>query len=148
MLALVFDSDTGFYDLEFRDLQLLEDGGINTAVVISLFTNRRDPSRPVGDQGGWSGSEFDDDDGITEYGSLLWTLSREPPTETTRNRAQKYCEDALQWLVDDGIAESVDVTVTWTMRAGVAYLAARVELTRPDDLAPRLVGVWEVYSAA
>lgn len=148
MLALVFDEEAGAFDLAFADGQLVTDGGIHAAVVASLFTDKRDPTRPAGDQGGWWGAEFDAEDATSEMGSLLWTLHREPPTETTRGRAQKYAEDSLQWLLDDGLADSVDVTATWTMRDGIARLDLRVTCTKADDIAPVFDRVWEVYSGA
>jgi phage gp46-like protein len=41
-------------------------------------------------------------------GSRLWLLSRRKVTEPTRIDAIRYCIEALQWLLGDGIAAAAD----------------------------------------
>lgn len=81
------------------------------AVVISLFTWRRanpDDDLPGGLRMGWWGDSFPSvpNDRI---GSHLWLLSRAKLTSETLTRAKEYAEEALRWLIDDGIAARVDV---------------------------------------
>ena len=97
---------------EFGDLAAGDD--LATAVVLSLFTDRRaepDDGVPDGtdDRRGWWG------DGLADrpLGSRLWLLSRAKATRETRLRAIEYAQEALAWLVDDGVADAVEVDAEW-----------------------------------
>jgi phage gp46-like protein len=45
------------------------------------------------------------------------------------SRAQKYCEEALQWMLDCGAAKTLVVTVT---RSGLYCLTIEIDATKPD----------------
>jgi len=100
-----FDFDSSIQDLE-------SDEGFETAVLISLFSDRRakkddilpDPNNP--DKRGWWGDLVSDNDLI---GSRLWLLDREKTTENVLIKAKQYCQEALQWLIDDGAAAKVEI---------------------------------------
>lgn len=142
MLALFWDDDEGVADVRWTDGELVREGyDLQTAAFISLFTDRYDESRDVGDRGGWFGTEFDTED---EWGSLLWTLDRELATEENRRKAETYAQESLAWMVDDGIAETVIATATYDKTIpGLVRRNLRVEVQRPGEIAPRLLGVWE-----
>ncbi len=99
-------------DLSLSGYDLATEGGLRTAVIISLFTDRRaeaDDEIPDGSddrRGWWAGS----------IGSRLWLLARAKETPDTLARARAYAIEALQWLIDDGIATAVDVTAEWVRR--------------------------------
>lgn len=129
-------SQTGLglgFDIEYRIGDFASDAGLETAVAISLFTDRRvtDDELPLGetDRRGWWGDMFPDLDG-DQIGSKLWLLEREKITDDTLNRAQEYAEEALAWLIEDGVAESV------TVEASVGSsdrLDLAVSITRPKN---------------
>ncbi|MGD9759111.1 MAG: phage GP46 family protein [Comamonas sp.] len=103
---------------------------LQRAVVISLLTWRRaEPSDSVDDAElqGWWGDSYPAEPN-DRIGSRLWLLRRRSITPQTLRDAQRYCEEALQWMVDDGLVNAVQVTIT---RAGVQQLTARVVLSRP-----------------
>lgn len=111
---------------------LAGDDGLETAVVLSLFTDRRaepDDALPGrdDDRRGWWGDAFPDVPG-DRIGSRLWLLGREKQTVATLVRAQHYAQEALAWLVADGIARSVDVIAS-IPRNGV--LGLEVAISRP-----------------
>jgi phage gp46-like protein len=120
-------------DLALEDLALVRDDGLKTAVVLSLFIDRRaedDDELPdnTGDRRGWwadAYAEIADD----KIGSRLWLLSREKQLPSVLARAREYAEEALAWLVEDSVAESVTVE-TWWVRTGVMGLLARIY--KPD----------------
>ena len=62
-------------------------------------------------------------------GSRLWLLRRRSLTSQTIRDAKRYAEEALAWLIDDGIVTTVAVTVS---RSAVNTLSAVVELRRPE----------------
>lgn len=103
---------------------------LQRAAVISLLTWRRaEPSDPVDDAElqGWWGDSYPAEPN-DRIGSRLWLLRRRSITPQTLRDAQRYCEEALQWMVDDGLVTAVQVTIT---RAGVQQLTAQVVLSPP-----------------
>lgn len=100
------------FDISYGDGDLSTDEGLETAVLLSLFTDRRvlDEELEKGekDKRGWWGDLISDFSGDL-IGSKLWLLDRASASEETRNRAEAYVKEALQWMLDDGVASSVQV---------------------------------------
>ena len=124
----------GIYDADFtltaNDLET--DEGLETAILISLFTDRRADTGdeiPDGtdDRRGWWGDGFPAiaDDLI---GSRLWLLSREKQLQSVLTRAEQYARESLQWLIEDRVSDQVDVTAE-VVRRGV--LGIQVVVHRP-----------------
>lgn len=93
------------------------DSGLRTNVIYSLYTDRRaNPDDELPDnsdnrRGSWQ-DQYLDTPGDLE-GSRLWLLHRSKKTSTVLRRAKEYAEEALQWLIDDGVAKQISVTTTW-----------------------------------
>lgn len=130
-LRAVFKDFSG--DLVVSGPNLAEDDGLETAVVLSLFTDRRaedgDPlPGNAEDRRGWWGDSFPSAPG-DRIGSRLWLLNREKQIPVVLTRAREYALEALQWLVDDGVARAINVTAE-IVRAGVLGLG--IEIVRSD----------------
>ena len=113
-IATIWDPANGRGDFVVVGPDLQSGSDLETAVLISLFTDRRaDPGDVIpdgsGDPRGWWGDSFLP----RPIGSKLWLIDRAKQTDQTLTRAKDYAQDALQWLVDDGIAGSVDVAASW-----------------------------------
>jgi phage gp46-like protein len=134
-LALVWSNDTASADLAMLGADLATDDGLRTAILISLFTDARArdddplPAAPGGevDRRGWWGDALPAVAGDV-LGSRLWLLAREKRLASVAARAHDYATEALAWLIDDGVARSVDIEVDIL---GQQTLAFRVELVRP-----------------
>jgi phage gp46-like protein len=105
--ALIWNGTAG--DVAVIGNDLITDTGLATAVVVSLCSDGRaafNDELPAGvnERRGWWGV------GTTGWGSKLWLLSREKTTRKTAARAREYATKALQWMIDDGIAQAVSVT--------------------------------------
>lgn len=116
---------------------LAADHDLETAVVLSLFTDasaRPDDELPdlTDDRRGWWGN-WQSPESIV-LGSRLWLLTRAKSTEDTRRRAEAYAAEALQWLLDDGVAARVDVGAMYleTGTTPPATLVLRVRIIRDD----------------
>lgn len=124
-------------DYALDALGLVEDDGLETAVILSLFTDRQadaDDELPDGgnDRRGWWGDVFPAAPG-DKIGSRLWLLSREKQSSTALNKAREYALEALQWLVDDGVASRIEVDAQ-VIRPGMLGLA--IAIYRPDAKSP------------
>ena len=134
-LALIWNPATSRADWSLAGADLAQDASLRSAVVISLFTERRAaddealPDPRDTDRRGWWGDLALDGDAPDPIGSKLWLLLRAPATPETRRRAELYCREALAWLVADGVAESVTVETEWQGEARTT-LAIRVVITR------------------
>ena len=128
-IKIIWRDYSGSVAVENGDL--LHDESLYTAVVISLFTDRlanNDDILPGDktDRRGWWGDSFSDNDNI---GSRLWLLRREKQLKTVLERAREYAQEALQWLVDDGVAKRVLVRSSNTK---TSILLLDIQIDRPD----------------
>jgi phage gp46-like protein len=132
--------------LDQSDLQC--DDGLETAILISLFTDHyvsssELPAEELSQRGWWGDSvSFIPDDTI---GSKLWLLQREKITAETLQRAKSYAEQALQWLIDDNIVKSLEVSVT---RSRIDALWIEIILIRPsgERLSLRYENIWQAQT--
>lgn len=132
-IKLIFDATYMSGDFELNTGDLVREEGLETAVMISLFTDRRvneyeNPDN-VKDKRGWWGdllSEIEED----QIGSKLWLLERETLSSETVERAKIYALEALEWLVEDGVAQNVDVIAE---KQGRERLALEVKIYKYDD---------------
>lgn len=112
------------------------------AVINSLFSWRRaesDDILPGTSRYGWWADTYDDDG--EKFGSRLWLLSRSKATEEVTLLAREYAQEALQWLIDDGVATEVNVTAE---RGEEGRLDLSVEVVRigEKNLSARFADVW------
>lgn len=120
-------------DWQLAGGNLAADDGLDSAVLISLFTDRRANDDDVlpdagGDRRGWWGDSYNPDS-KDRIGSRLWLLSREKQLAKVLTRAQDYAEEALAWLVADGVASRVTVIAS-NPRMGL--LALDIAIDRPQ----------------
>jgi len=118
------------------------------SVIISLFTWRRanpDDELPGTNKYGWWGDTYADTNN-DRIGSRLWLLSRSKLTAQTVLQAKEYAEEALQWLIDDGVAASVQVQ---SERWDLETLALGITLTRGDKttINIRFSNAWDYINA-
>ncbi len=155
-IRAVFIGDKMVSDYELDTGALLADAGLQTAVIISLFTDRRaepDDTLPAeaSDKRGWwgdaiavqvNGRTVEDD----RIGSRLWLLSREKQLASVVERARQYCKEALAWLIEDGICERIDV-IAEIVRTGV--LGVQIIIYRPQQSAVdfKFDYVWSTQAA-
>ncbi|OYZ03507.1 MAG: hypothetical protein B7Y42_00580 [Polaromonas sp. 28-63-22] len=111
-LALTFDRTLQAFDLSIAGADLAGDDTLASAVLTSLLCDRLAAGyevQPGEDRRGWWADAYADNQHLT--GSRLWLLAREKQLAGTLLRCKQYCEEALQWMVEDGLASDVTVTV-------------------------------------
>ena len=138
MDAALIQLADGTFDLALDGPDLTTDTGLRTAVIVSLFTDARahdDDAVPDGtdDRRGYWADAFADVAG-DRFGSRMWLLGREKQLDATLLRAREYAEEALQWLIVDGVARSVDVSA-YILSPGV--LGLEIAIARANDTVAR-----------
>lgn len=120
-------------DLVLEQFALAADDGLETAVILSLFTDARaldDDVLPPGqtDRRGWWGDAWPAAEG-DRFGSRLWLLRSSKQLQQSLNLAQEYAEEALAWLIKDGVASLVEVDA-FIPRDEI--MGMKVRIVRPD----------------
>jgi phage gp46-like protein len=125
---------------------------LRRAVEISLFTWRRaEPGDPLDDDErmGWWGDSFPDVAG-DRIGSRLWLLRRQVLTAEVLRRAEEYCREALQWMVDDEIVTAISVSVKRAAgvgRAATERALGKIVLSddRDEPLTINYDDMWRIF---
>lgn len=134
------------FDLAIEKGDLAGDEGLETAVLISLFTNARVETENLPpfttNRMGWWGDTTSDVPG-DKIGSRLWTLIRSKRTIDVLRKAEDYVREALQWLIDDGVAERVTAEAENADELGVGYWTLFVTITRPSGTSTRYQVLWD-----
>lgn len=103
-------------DLSLETTGVASDKTLETSVLLSLFSDRRamDDELILGntDKKGWWGDMYADVD-KDQIGSKLWLLAREKMLPATLVKAEEYAKESLQWMIDDGVASSIEVTASF-----------------------------------
>lgn len=149
-IALIWNENIGAADFNVVGNDLEPDDSLETAVMLSLFTDRRaadDDVLPFGesDRRGWWGDNFPSVPGDL-IGSRLWLLSRSKQTQDVVDRAKDYAKEALQWLIDDRICEQIDVE---SAIVGNGILGIGITIFRPqvDPVTFRYDYLWKAQQA-
>lgn len=118
------------------------------AVVISLFTWRRandDDQLPGDSRMGWWGDSYEQTTG-DKIGSRIWLLSRSTITDQTATDLVAYARECLQWLLDDNVASSIDVSA---VRRGLDRIDMVISITQAtgEPVVLRFDNVWSYIRA-
>lgn len=145
-IALTWDVNAADFGIEDNDL--VTDDGLETAVALSLFTDRRAEDGDVlpdleTDRRGWWADDATASPVVAgdRFGSRLWLLARSKDNADYRVRAVEYAREALQWLLDDKVASNVDVSMDVT-DSGVRCLVVTISRPATDPVKFQFNDVW------
>lgn len=138
--TVIIDIKSGS-DIALGGLLLQEDDGLDTAVILSLFTDRRAEDDDVipgatGDKRGTWIDTFADVEG-DKFGSRLWLLERAKLMPETVNRVREYCAEALNWMLRDGVAKAVNVSAAIIRHHPLGIINAQIDIIKPDGSTTR-----------
>jgi phage gp46-like protein len=138
-----WDNANTIGDWLLADGDLTTGQDLETACLVSLFTDKLAtpdfvPTDGTSDRRGWWADPYNDQ----PLGSSLWQLERAHKTRDTLGLARRYALDALQWLVDDGVASRVDVDTRWVGPPGSTMLGIAILISKPDGSATRFQYGW------
>jgi phage gp46-like protein len=113
-ITTVWSPELGRGDWNLLGADLQSGSDLQTAVYISIFTDRvansddTIPDESANPRGWWG------DDPQYPIGSRLWLLDRAKQDQATLTRAVDYIVEAVQWLIDDGVVARFDIFCEWT----------------------------------
>lgn len=129
-ILFIFDAAIGHGDIAVEDRDLARDAGLETAVIISLFSNRRaEPGERLPDANSSREGWWSDSLNLGIIGSKLWLIERDKIVSEVIPLAEQYAKEALQWLITDGVASTVE---TEASRAGLGEIRLIVRIYRPN----------------
>lgn len=141
--VLTIDPETQLYDINIDAQGDIETADFfDTSLLYSLFGERRANKDEVVDarlRRGWIGNEGKD----FENGSKLWLFQQARITATNLSRIADEAKKALQWLVDDGHAVSIEVEeVTVDSRRNKLVLILNIRRSF-DKVERRFFDLWD-----
>lgn len=131
----------GIYDLVIDGSDFASAEGFETAIPTSYFTDARAPAVQVQEaknRRGWAGNILSADI-ERELGGLLWILDQARIIEDVLNFGKSFAEDSIQWMLDDGEARNVAVTVEQQDDSSVKIFTS---ITTPDNTVLKYVSLW------
>lgn len=139
-ISTTWITSTGTGDWAISAGALASGDDLASSVLISLFTDRHANSDDVipdgsDDRRGWWG----DQDQEVPIGSRLWLLDRSRLTPDVANAARVHINEALKWLIDDGVAAAITVTARIS---GQSQLDTIITITRNDGAKVPLKYSW------
>lgn len=136
-IALTFEPGTLVSDVLLSRGDLIAEKDLETAITISLFTDRRarvdDPLEANESRRGWWGDTYAEIE-KDQIGSRLWLLRREKILDSVLTRAKQYAEEAVQWLIEDRVAQNIKVETEVVGPRANGVLGIRLEVTRPNSI--------------
>lgn len=129
------------FDIPVINSDLATVDGVETAIGVSIFTDARAPSGVVKDafrRRGWSGNILTFQDGF-ELGSILWTLDQTRVNQNTLNTGEDVVRKSLQYMIDDGIADTIDIIMEKT---GTRQGTITIVLFKGIEVVGRYTTVW------
>lgn len=119
------------FDIGFSGADIELTDSLENSVAISLMLDTKAEQRNSEfahvehTHGGWWADSIDG----YEIGSRLWTLCKNKNSEQTKETARKLCVDALQWMIDDGVAKDVTAEIIGVSKERIDVA---ITITRPD----------------
>lgn len=138
----IVPDESGLYDLVINEDQADFDSvsGLDTAILVSLFTDARAPSSVVinaSRRRGWVGNILYININ-RELGSLLWLLDQSRGTQKIYNNADLYIREAFAWMIEDGIASTIDIFVSQQTRGIFIF----IDINAVDNIIRRYQVLW------
>jgi phage gp46-like protein len=123
-------------DLAFDGFDFAVDGGLRSAVIISLFSDARVAADdlPAGEddpRGFWADGVAPSEPG-DNTGSRLWLLERAKLTDADLRRAEDLAREALAWMIQDGVAKRITARARRLREGATAGLGLQIAVERPD----------------
>lgn len=140
-IALIWNSDYQESNLGYSNNDLTLENGLASAVIMSLFTDRRASDDDIlpdffsTDRRGWWGDLASTEIKNDQIGSRLWLLERSKTIPEVLVQAKEYVRESLEWLIEDGLASDIQITTERQKTTDREILAFKVHIaTIPESI--------------
>ncbi len=117
--SFTFSKVKGYADMQIANGDFLLGDDLETSATISLFSDRRatdsefrrfagEGEKPSLNRGWWCDTFLE-----STMGSGLWLITREKRTNETLATCENYVNEALRYLISDGVARTVNTEATF-----------------------------------
>lgn len=133
-----------FYEVQVENGNIESVDGLESTIVVSLFTDARAPADIVPDairRRGWVGNILNEN--LEEIGSLLWLLDQSRLTTLDINEARIHALNCLQPLINRGIVNGIDVEVSKTE----IDVLIKIIFSDLENITDEYITLWRVTSA-
>lgn len=106
-MNLIYEDDIDKQSFGLCDISFSAGNTLTSAVLMSIFSWRRGASNEIDDAGnryGWWA-----DTPQRKLGSKFWLLRRTSITPVILQKAKEYCQEALSWMIEDGLCKAITV---------------------------------------
>ena len=147
-IKMIWDKNFFEGDLQLNQGDLLREEGLETAVYISLFTDKRaddeDQIDNINDKRGWWGDNTTENN--YKMGSKLWQYERAKTTANDITKIKETIEESLQWMIEEEVAKKIEVTAERFGNIGNDRLAITIVIKKSDgnETAIKFDDLWNV----
>lgn len=131
MSDLLFDffDDEYQLDLVLNNSEIQTDESLRMPVLVSLFTDARCekneiPKGQTSQKGFWGDAILGE-----KTGSKLWLLDKSKLNNETLIKYKEYAQDALKWMITDGIAKEIKITSEYNLKNELILL---IQIKKPS----------------
>jgi len=144
MLDIKLTNDTGVFDVTFENGDFTIDRGLETALVVSILSDRRASSSQVPQpelRRGWIGDLVTSLPGY-KIGSHIWLFEQSRTTQETLSGIEDSAKKALDWMLSSGLIVNVDANATYNVSDSSVLL--RITVTSPDgSVSMKAFNLWK-----
>lgn len=144
MLDIKLTNKTGTYDIDFEDGDFLIDRGLETALVVSLLSDRRANEAQIAQpefRRGWIGDLVTSLPGY-KLGSHLWLYEQSRTTQETLTGIEDAAKKALDWMLDAELILNVEASATFVVSDSSVLL--KITVTSPNgSTSTRAFNLWK-----
>lgn len=145
-IALTFENNV--FDIAIENGDFKNEGGFDTAIWVSLFTDARASESQVllpENRRGWLGNLVSDVE-ERQLGGFQWLSEQRRLTQDSLNESVDRARKSLNWFVEDNIAQRIEVTGEIVPRSGIAL---SIIITAKDgSTSSHYVPLWEATGNA
>lgn len=142
--ALLQQDSQGRYNIVLDENGDIKNGDFfDTSLIISIYGERRALANemPVAElRRGWIGNESND----YENGSKLWLYEQSRLTRAIINKIESEAANSVQWLIDDGFCDDIEVTSIIT-QSGIGL---QLNIERNNSKVSKFFQLWENTGAS
>ena len=135
-IRLFWNNKIGEGDIQFLNGDFVTGKELETAVLLSIFTDARVQDFKEGDKSGWWGDllQIVEDENVHITGSKIWSVRRQKITQHIINLIKAYCYESLSWISDEGIASeiNIDVNIDSVSNATEKIVVLNIQLVKSE----------------